>query len=231
MHMNLIKKFAALSFAMSLLPATLSAAPSWTPKAGAQLSFTSQTNGKTSGTLVFDFSQSGDHVIEKRVEHLELSRMMLKAVMDQTIESTWRGQTLDAFKSSTIVKSSLKDTNDSLKVTRAANGKLMATEPEATHELPADAWPLTLTSRDFPSHPQLFDLTHGKIITLTNVSKGPEPVTADGVSQNCERIEIKATAEGKTTEAVLWYDTIGRLCAMKFPTVLGTVEYVRTSSK
>lgn len=229
--MKLIRKSVLLSLVISLSPVALNAAPSWTPKAGAQLSFISQSKGKQSGTLVFDFSQSGDRIVEKRVEHLELSRLMLKAVMDQTIESTWRGQTLESYKSRTIVKSSLKDTDETLKVSRAANGKLSVTTVDGSHELPADAWPLTLTSRAFALHAPLFDLGKGKIIELSSVSKGFEQVTADGVAQSCERIETKATAEGKTTDAVLWYDTLGRLCGMKFPTVVGTVEYIRTSAK
>lgn len=228
--MNLIKK--SLLLVTITLPVVVQAAtPSWTPKDGAQLSFISRSNGKPSGTLVFNFSQAGDRVVEKRVEHLELSKLLLKAVMDQTTETAWRGQMLESFTSNNIVKSSLKDSNESLKVSRSANGKLMAATQDESHEVAADAWPLTLTSRDFVSHSQLFDLGHGKAITLSGVSKGIESVTADGGSQNCERIEIKATADGKTTDGTLWYDSLGRLCAMKFPTVLGTVEYTRISSK
>jgi hypothetical protein len=230
MHMNLIKK-SLLFVAIGLPVLVQAAAPSWTPKDGAQLSFVSRSSGKPSGTLVFNFSQTGDRVVEHRVEHLELSKLLLKAVMDQTTETSWRGQALESFTSSNIVKSTLKDSNETLKVNRQANGKLLAVGPDETHELSADAWPLTLTSRDFVSHPALFDLGRGKVITLSSVSKGMEVVTADGGTQNCERFETKATAEGKTTDAVLWYDSLGRLCAMKFPTVVGTVEYTRISVK
>lgn len=231
MHMNFIKKTLLLSLVVSLSPISQAATPSWTPKAGSQLSFISRSNGKPTGTLVFDFTQSGDRIVERRVEHLELSRMLLKAAMDQTLESTWRGQTLESFTSNTIVKSSVKDSNESLKVTRLANGKLSATTQDESHELDADAWPLTLSSRSFISHSPVFDLGKGKIITVNGVSKGFEPITADGVTQNCERFETKATQDKTSTDVVLWYDSIGRLCGMRYPTVMGTVDYIRTSVK
>jgi hypothetical protein len=139
---------------------------------------------------------------------------------------------LDSYVSGTMLKSSLKDSTASLKVSRQANGKLLATDQDSgTQELPAEAWPLTLWSRDFISHPQLFDLTRGHDITLSGVSKGPEAMTVDGVTQSCERIETKVVQDGKTANAVIWFDAVGKLCAMQLPTAMGIVDYVRISSK
>lgn len=230
--MNFTQHALVVFLALSFSAAAQSATPAWTPKAGSQLSFSLRSNGKPVGTLVFDFTQSGDRIVERRVEHLELTRMMVKAVLDQTSESTWHGQTLDSYKSSTVLKSSLKDSSASLKVTKQANGKFLATDQDsATLELPAEAWPLTLWSKDFISHPQLFDLTRGHPITLTGISKGPEAMTVDGVSQNCERIETKVMQDGKSANAVVWFDTAGKLCSMQLSSAMGTVDYVRISSK
>ena len=221
-----------LLLAVVFSTAVQAATPAWTPKAGSQLSFSLRSGGKPVGTLVFNFTQSGDRIVEHRVEHLELTRMLIKAVLDQTSESTWHGQTLDSYSSSTVLKSSLKDSSAALQISKQTNGKFLATDQDGlTSELPAEAWPTTLWSKDFISHTQLFDLTRGHAITLSGVSKGPEAMTVDGSTQNCERIETKVSQDGKTAEAVVWYDSAGRLCAMQLPTAMGTVDYVRISSK
>ncbi|PTU31879.1 DUF6134 family protein [Stenotrophobium rhamnosiphilum] len=229
--MNFIQRSLLVFLVISFSAAVQAETPSWTPKAGSQLSFSLRSKGNTVGTLVFDFTQSGDRIVERRVEHLELSRLLVNAVLDQTSESVWRGKTLESYASSTILKSSLKNSTAALKVTKQANGKLLAVDQESTTELPAEAWPLTLWSRDFISHPQLFDLTRGHAITLSSVSKGPEALTVDGAAQTCERVEVKVFQDGKDAKAVVWFDTAGRLCAMQLPSALGTVDYVRTSSK
>ncbi|MES2490961.1 MAG: DUF6134 family protein [Pseudomonadota bacterium] len=229
--MNFIQRSLSVFLVIGFSAAVQGATPSWTPKDGSQLSFSLRSKGNTVGTLVFDFKQSGDRIVERRVEHLELTRLMVNAVLDQTSESIWRGQMLESYASSTALKSSLKNSTASLKVTKQANGKLLAVDQDSKTELPAEAWPLTLWSRDFLSRSQLFDLTRGHAIALSSVSKGPEAMTVDGVAQSCERIETKVFQDGKTANAVVWFDSLGRLCAMQLPTALGTVDYVRTSSK
>lgn len=225
------KKLLLALLVLGLSPAAQSAPSTWTPKDGSQLAFTIHLGDKPAGTLVFDFSQDNGRLLETRTEHLELSRMLLKAVVDQTAETIWREQSLETYTSRTTLKSTVKDSSASLKVSKQVDGKFLATGQDGSHELPAGAWPLTLWSRDFTSHQALFDLTLGKPIALSSISRGFENVAADGGTQSCERFDVKTSQNGKNSSTVVWYDTAGRLCAMTISSGLGTLDYVRTSAR
>jgi hypothetical protein len=228
---NSTGKLLLVLLVLGLSPAAQSAAGTWVPGDGSQLTFTIHSGDKPAGTLVFNFSQVNGTLVETRTEHLELSRMLLKAVVDQTAEATWREQSLEAYTSRTTLKSTVKDSSASLKVSKQASEKFLATNQDGSHELPAGAWPLTLWNRDFTSHQALFDLTLGQPITVNSVSKGFENVTADGSTQSCERFDVTTSKNGNSSKVLVWYDTAGRLCAMTISSGLGTLDYVRTSAK
>lgn len=181
------------------------------------------------GSLTYDFRQTPEGLVEQRVEHLELSKYLVRIVLDQTTISTWNGPVLQAISASTVLKSSLKDMTLLFKGSRAADGVLRVTDADGkASEIPVDAWPLSLPSRAAVSHAKFFDLNKGESVVLQGKPSGMQMMEADGNSQLCERIEATLEQHGKKSEAMLWYDAQGRLCAIQYKTNIGVVDYIRT---
>lgn len=228
-----MRKLALFVLMLGMLSGTAFAANAapW-PTDGSQLTFVARLKDKPTGTLAFNFSQTADGLVEKRVEHLEFTKFMVKAVVDQTTISTWRGQVLESISSSTALKSSLKDMDTSFKASRTSSGTLQLMDSEGKKtEIPADVWPLSFPGRASISHAQFFELGKGDSLTVQSKSAGTQMMEADGGSQMCERVEANLDQGGKKSEAVLWYDSQGRLCAIQYKTDVGIVDYVRTKAK
>ncbi len=184
------------------------------------------------GSLAYDFRQTPEGLVEQRVEHLEFSKYLVRIVLDQTTISTWSGQILQAISASTVLKSSLKDMTLLFKGTRTANGVLRITDADGkASEIPGDAWPLSFSNRASVSHAKFFELSKGESVVLQAKPSGMQMVEADGNSQPCERIEATLEQNGKKSEAMLWYDAQGRLCAIQYKTNIGIVDYIRTRAR
>jgi hypothetical protein len=216
-----------LALLLAVLPAI---APAEAPPAlPSPLYFDVLYKDKPAGFLKVEAARVSGQLVVRQTEELKLSKFLIKAKMDQSIEARWSDQRLDALTAHTAAETSIGDKAADLVVAHAASG-LQATAEGKSHALAADAWPLMVWDKAFLSHPVLFELTKAEAVTLKATPVGSELVEADGGTLQCDRIDVVAEAGDAKARISLWYEPSGRLCAMLREGDPGPVRYVRRKS-
>lgn len=205
-----------------------SAAEPWKPADGEHLHFKILDGSKPAGDLWLRFSRPGDELVVERKQTMTISRMMIKAAFVQTSTEHWASNRFTAIHSKTELTSTVKDEAKSLELSRTADGMLSGQSGADSLKLPADALPLSLWSRAGIRDGIYFDPSDGKTGKLAvkpgKVTEQPPPGTN---ADSCSGIEIAITmaAEKKPSRALIWLDPAGKVCAMRFFTALGTLDY------
>lgn len=192
------------------------------------LYFSIADGDKPAGQLTIRFEQNGDQLIIRRKETLTLRRMMIKATITQNIEERWRGERFVSLQSETNSITSLGDKHDHLRVTRDAQGRLIATFNDEPHELPDAALPLNLWSDRLMKSGPHFDLVSGKPILVTQSADASDGQAISYRAQPCAATALDIeNDDGKRVQILAWADDGGLLCGLRMQVKHDVFTYVR----
>lgn len=212
-------------------PAPAPAEPAQPTRAFSHWEFEIRGGGETLGTLAFDFAEEGDELVVRRKEVLSGRKFLIRFSVDQRTTERWRGAELQAFEGHSVSKTSLGDEEKRLRVWRGEAGTLLAEVGGKAHELPATAWPATFWKIDFMARDQVFDAAAGQSVKLSAQAQGKESLQADGGRVECTRYSASLSIGKHMQSIAIWYDALGRLCALRQESGGDMVEYVRVRSE
>ncbi len=221
-----------LAAVLALHFAPVMAAQRWIPDDGERLRYRIFDEDKVVGALDFDFSRpDGSTLIIDRRQALTLKRFMITA----TLEAESRQQIVDDqlvhFTSQSTLESTLKDMNRSLTLARTDEGTLVGESTESPISLSQKLTPLILWNADVLRSGAYFSADDGSVIELQVDDAAETPAMPDPYrGPACTGLGFAMLADGKRAEGVAWTDAAGRICALRFETELGPLDYVLTAS-
>lgn len=223
----------ALLLALACCGPVHGAPASWLPADGEHLQFTlTDMKDRAVGTLVYAFARSDDGSLTvTRRERMSVKKFLIKADIDQHASEHWVDGRLHHFDAVTTADTSLMDETIKLWVARDAQGDLLATANDDTHELPGDAWPLTLWHSGFAEREQFFATAGGDAIRASVSPGALDTVPADGGQLACQSYTMEGEADGRRMTLQAWYDAAGRLCRLRSDSGFGPITYTRVQAE
>jgi hypothetical protein len=217
-----------LAAAIGLHCAPAVPAPKWVPDDGERIRYQIFDDDKPVGALDFDFSRpDASTLIIDRRQQLTIKRFMITATLEAESRQQIVSEQLVSFASQSTLESTLKDMSRSLSLTRSDDGALVGESADAPITLPESMSPLILWSRDALRSGTYFSADDGSLIELSvdaDADNSAMPPKYRG--PECAGLGFAMLADGKRAEGIAWTDAAGRICALRFETELGPLDYV-----
>ena len=209
--------FAALAVSFSAAAA---------PAPGSKLAFDIVQGDKKLGQVTYEFSASGKDLVVARHQAIAMSKMMIKASLDETSSETWSGDKLTHVESQVHLRSTIKDDDASLELNLGADGKLAGKTNKGPLSLPAGAQLFTLWRAASLQDGTYFNYGDGKPVTITMgkdpvTEKAPERTPADCTAKDATVLD----SEGHTAHALVWQKG-GNVCSVRFNGPGGVFDYL-----
>ena len=223
--MNRLMRRLKLILACGLLLPMLAMAE-WQPAEGAALHFSILEGSNPVGELRLEFARDGDAVILRRHQNFAIKRMLLKASMEQTITERWTGDELERLNSTAALRSSLKDEDQTLSVSRSVDGQLHGHANKNPLSIADGTRPLSFWRASQVRDGRYFDLTSGKLLQVAVVPEAVHEAPPAGTDGGCIATRIAVVdADKNKSQLILWFDPAGALCAMRVLTGIGDFDY------
>jgi hypothetical protein len=219
----------AIAAALTLPALSAGAEDRWSPANGEVLALDIYDGTKPAGSLQITFERPDPStLLIKRHQQMTIKRMLISAKLEQRSQQRIVDGRFTSFNSTTSLKSTIKDMDATLEVSRAADGTLAGKSTGKPLGLPADSQPLAMWSIDALRDGPYFDPGEGKPAKLT--VKRSQPVAALPPSYKgrpcTSSSELTVVTPEKTSGGTVWYDGRGKICAMRFQSELGALDYV-----
>lgn len=180
------------------------------------------------GHLSYQFHRPQPQTLQvNRVEHMDIRRFLIRAVIDQQLQETWRSGLFMQLDAVTSAETTVFDKQLNSQVRRNDAGELEAQRNDENIELPDEAWPMTLWHRGFLQRKHWFGTGGLERIQPRITAQGRERMAEDKAAIECEKYRIDARIEDEETVSTVWFEDNGRLCGLRLNSKLGSILYRR----
>lgn len=200
----------------------------WEPRHGEIVRYEIRDGDERVGTLSYAFSRpNAETLVVERAQRLTVRRMLIRATLESSSRQTFLNHALIDFSSRSKLESTIKNEARSVALTLSPQGELVGQANNEAVTIPEGVTPLIIWHADTLRSGSHFGVDDARPIELT-VDDVPSSRSAPASYRGppCMSREFRMSVGDKRASGIAWADSSGRICALRFETDIGPLDYV-----